>query len=275
MKGYKDSILIDNLEVFAHHGVYPEETRDGQLFYVNAILYTDTKKAGMTDELTDSTNYGQVCLEIHDFLTANTFKLLEAAIEQLAKHLLLTFPLIQELSLEIRKPHAPIPIPFESVSVKIKRGWHRTFIALGSNMGDKQAYIKTAVEHLKADSAIRNVRVSTLLETKAYGNVPQDDFLNGVLECETLYDPEALLCRLHQEEQFANRKREIHWGPRTLDLDILFYDEEIWDKAHLIIPHPDMKNREFVLKPMVELAPYFVHPVYRCTMLELLEKLKS
>jgi len=60
-----------------------------------------------------------------------------------------------------------------------------------------------------------------------------------------------------------------------LDLDILFYDEEIWDKAHLIIPHPDMKNREFVLKPMVELAPYFVHPVYRCTMLELLEKLKS
>lgn len=272
----KDCIIIENLNVFAHHGVYPEETRDGQNFYVNAVLYTDTKKAGYSDELEDSTNYGEVCQEIHCFLTEHTYKLLEAAAEKLAEYLLQTFPLIQELTLEIRKPEAPIPLPFESVSVKIHRGWNRAFIALGSNIGDRQAYIGNALKHLGEDGNIRNIRVSTLIETEAYGGVEQEDFLNGVLECETLYSPERLLLRLQEEEQLAQRKREIHWGPRTLDLDVLFYEDEVWDKAHLTIPHPDMINRDFVLKPMSELAPNFVHPVYRCTMKELLQQyLKS
>ena len=268
----KDCIIIENLNVFAYHGVYPEETRDGQNFYVNAILYTDTKKAGYSDELEDSTNYGDVCQEIHRFLTEHTYKLLEAAAEKLAEYLLQTFPLIQELTLEIRKPEAPIPLPFESVSVKIHRGWNRAFIALGSNIGDRQAYIGNALKHLGEDGNIRNIRVSTLIETKAYGGVEQEDFLNGVLECETLYSPERLLLRLQEEEQLAQRKREIHWGPRTLDLDVLFYEDEVWDKTHLTIPHPDMINRDFVLKPMVELAPNFVHPIYRCTMRELLQQ---
>lgn len=268
----KDCIIIENLEVFAHHGVYPEETRDGQNFYVNAYLYTDTKKAGYSDELSDSTNYGQVCQEIHDFLTKHTYKLLEAAAENLAEHILLMFPLIEKITLEIRKPHAPILLSFESVSVKIHRGWHRAFIALGSNMGDKRAYIENAVDSLKSDKKVRNVQVSTLIETKAYGGVEQDDFLNGVMMFETLYAPEQLLFRIQQEEKRALRKREIHWGPRTLDLDVLFYDDEIWDKPHLTIPHPDMKNRDFVLKPMAELAPYFVHPIYRCTMNNLLQE---
>lgn len=272
----KDCIIIENLNVFAHHGVYPEETRDGQNFYVNAVLYTDTRKAGYSDELEDSTNYGEVCQEIHCFLTEHTYKLLEAAAEKLAEYLLQTFPLIQELTLEIRKPEAPIPLPFESVSVKIHRGWNRAFIALGSNIGDRQAYIGNALKHLGEDGNIRNIRVSTLIETKAYGGVEQEDFLNGVLECETLYSPERLLLRLQEEEQLAQRKREIHWGPRTLDLDVLFYEDEIWDKEHLTIPHPDMINRDFVLKPMAELAPNFVHPIYRCTMRELLQQyLKS
>ena len=272
----KDCIIIENLNVFAHHGVYPEETRDGQNFYVNAVLYTDTKKAGYSDELEDSTNYGDVCQEIHRFLTEHTYKLLEAAAEKLAEYLLQTFPLIQELTLEIRKPEAPIPLPFESVSVKIHRGWNRAFIALGSNIGDRQAYIGNALKHLGEDGNIRNIRVSTLIETEAYGGVEQEDFLNGVLECETLYSPERLLLRLQEEEQLAQRKREIHWGPRTLDLDVLFYEDEICDKTHLTIPHPDMINRDFVLKPMAELAPNFVHPIYRCTMRELLQQyLKS
>ena len=74
-----DEIRIDELEIFAHHGVYDFETEKGQKFYVNAILYTDTHKAGVTDELTDSTNYGEVCSYIADFLTQNTYNLLEAA----------------------------------------------------------------------------------------------------------------------------------------------------------------------------------------------------
>ena len=103
----------------------------------------------------------------------------------------------------------------------------------------------------------------------------QDDFLNGVLEAETLYSPEELLARIQEEEKIAERKREIHWGPRTLDLDILFYDDLILAKEDLSIPHPDMKNRRFVLEPLAVLAPAFVHPVYRKTVADLLRELNE
>ena len=91
----------------------------------------------------------------------------------------------------------------------------------------------------------------------------------------TLLTPEELLVRLHQLEQEANRERIIHWGPRTLDLDILFYDNEIIDTVELHVPHIDMENRDFVLEPMVEIAPYLRHPVLNLTMEQLLKKLEG
>ena len=91
----------------------------------------------------------------------------------------------------------------------------------------------------------------------------------------TLLTPGELLVRLHQLEQEANRERIIHWGPRTLDLDILFYDNEIIDTVELHVPHIDMENRDFVLKPMVEIAPYLRHPVLNLTMEQLLKKLEG
>ena len=109
--------------------------------------------------------------------------------------------------------------------------------------------------------------------TAPYGGVEQEDFLNAAMELETLYTPEELLDVLHTVEQAAKRERLVHWGPRTLDLDILFYDDLVQDDSALTLPHPDMQNRDFVLKPMVELAPHFVHPVFHQTMQQLLDAL--
>ena len=103
-----DIIRIDNLEVYAYHGVYDEEKEKGQYFYVNAELYTNTRKAGMNDDLDTSTNYGTVCDFIHDFMTKHTYDLIETVAEQLAQALLLEFKLVKSVLLEIRKPHAPI-----------------------------------------------------------------------------------------------------------------------------------------------------------------------
>ena len=97
----------------------------------------------------------------------------------------------------------------------------------------------------------------------------QDEFLNGVCQIETLYTPEELLDFLHLLEQAAHRERKVHWGPRTLDLDIIFYDDLVMDSDELTIPHIDMQNRDFVVDPMAEIAPYKRHPIYGKTMKEL------
>lgn len=268
-----DEIKIDNLEIFANHGVYPEEKSEGQFFYVNAVLYTDLRPSGLKDDLTLSTHYGEVSLFIKKCLTEHTYDLIETAAEVTAEKILLAFPLVKSLDLEIRKPHAPIPMQFESVSVKIHRGWHRAYVAFGSNMGDSKKYIADAISGLSGDVHNKVLRVSDSIVTKPYGGVKQADFINGVLEMDTLYTPHELLEALHKLEKDAGRERKEHWGPRTLDLDIIFYDKLVYEDETLLIPHVDMQNRDFVLKPMVQIAPYFRHPVYGKTMTELWQEI--
>lgn len=270
-----DQIRIKNLKIFAHHGVYEQEKEQGQNFCVNAVLHVDMERAGRSDDIADAVDYGAVCLFIDNYMRENRFDLLEAVTEHVAREILFEFPAVRKVEIEVEKPDAPIPLRFDSVSVKITRGWHRVFIALGSNMGDRLKYLERAVANLQEDSNFREIKVSDYIETAPYGGVEQDDFLNGVLEAETLYSPAGLLARLQREEQLAERKREVHWGPRTLDLDILFYDDLILAQENLSVPHPDMKNRGFVLEPLAALAPSFVHPVYRKTVRELLEELAA
>lgn len=184
-----DEIRIRGLKVFAHHGVYPEETRDGQNFFIDAVLTADTKKPGRTDALEDSTNYGEVCHFITEWMQQNTRKLIEAVAEGLAEALLLRYPLLSAVEIEVKKPEAPIGLPFEFVSVRVKRSWHRAYIAFGSNMGEREKYIEGAIEALKGHPLIQVKKVSDTIETKPYGGVEQDDFLNGVLLLETLLEP--------------------------------------------------------------------------------------
>lgn len=270
-----DIIRIDNLEVYAYHGVYDEEKEKGQYFYVNAELYTNTRKAGMNDDLDASTNYGTVCDFIHDFMTKHTYDLVETVAEQLAQALLLEFKLVKSVLLEIRKPHAPIEKEFESVSVEIERGWHEAFVAFGSNLGDKEKFIDEAIEALSNLPQINIVAISDKIVTEPYGNVEQDVFLNGVMKIETLLPADELLQILQKVEEHAGRERKIHWGPRTLDLDIIFYDDDIISEDDLIVPHPDMKNRDFVLKPLMQIAPYKLHPVYRKTISDMYAELMA
>lgn len=268
-----DQIRIDRLKVFAHHGVYPEESAQGQNFYVSAILDVDTREAGLRDELSETIDYGSVSMFIDKFMKKNTFKLLEAVVENLAREILLKYPLVHSVTLKVSKPQAPIPLPFEDVSVTVKRGWHTAYIAFGSNLGDREEYIRQGLEMLENENDIYVLRTSEIIETEAYGDVATEAFLNGVIKVKTLLTPYELLRVCHEIEKKAGRVRTAHWGNRTLDLDILFYDEMILEDEYLTIPHIDIKNRDFVLIPMAEIAPGFVHPVYRLTMKDMKENL--
>ena len=142
-------------------------------------------------------------------------------------------------------------------------------------MGDSEEFIKNALENLDADENCRVLRTSKMYHSRAYGGVEQDNFCNSVFCMETLYSPIELLTRLQQEEREAGRERLIKWGPRTLDLDILYYDDIIMEREHLRIPHRDMSNRDFVLLPLSEIAPYKRHPILGLTTLEMLGRVKE
>lgn len=270
----EDEIRIEELEVFAHHGVYPEETENGQYFYVNAVLYLDVQAGGALDELEKTINYGTVCKFIYSWMQTNTCLLLETVAEKLAAAILLEYRLAAGVELEIRKPHAPIAVPFGCVSVKVNRRWHRAYVAVGSNMGGREEYIAGALSALKEHPLIEVKKISHIVETRAYGGVEQGDFLNGMLEIETILGPRELLDALHEIENEAGRERTVHWGPRTLDLDIVFYDRLCMESEDLVIPHPDMENREFVLGPLREIAPFLRHPVSGKTVSAMLAELK-
>ncbi|MBR2175363.1 MAG: 2-amino-4-hydroxy-6-hydroxymethyldihydropteridine diphosphokinase [Clostridia bacterium] len=269
-----DRIIIRDLEVYAHHGVYPEENKLGQKFLVSAQLFTDFSEAAETDDLSLSVDYGSVCKTISCFMQENTFRLIEAAAQELALRLLTDYPLLSGVSVEIKKPWAPIGLPLETVSAALERHWHTAYIALGSNMGDKHQYISNAVEALNNTKGCIVEKVSELIVTAPYGKVDQDDFLNGVLRLKTCLSPHRLLEQLHRIENSADRLRTVHWGPRTLDLDIIFYDNVIIDEENLHIPHIDMHNRAFVLQPLAQIAPYVRHPVLNMTVQQLLDRLK-
>ena len=270
-----DEIRIEDLEVFANHGVFPEENVLGQKFLVSAVLYTDTRRAGRTDDLTASIHYGEVCAFIDRYLREHTFKLLERAAESLAEELLLNTQNLRKVRIEIKKPWAPVGLPLKTVSVSIEREWHDVIIALGSNMGDREGYLNGAVEKLNAVRGCRVKKVSDFIETPPYGVTDQEDFLNGCLEMETLMYPHELLDELHRIEKEAGRERIVRWGPRTLDLDIIFYDDLILQDDDLCIPHVEMHKREFVLKPLCGIAPYKRHPVTGKTVKEMLDEVNS
>lgn len=271
-----DEIKIKDLEVFAHHGVFPEENELGQKFLVSAVLYVDARDAGRYDRLSDSIHYGEVCQIIDKYMKEHTYKLIESVAEALAETLLLLYAqYLKKVKIEIKKPWAPIGLPLETVSVEIERGWHTVYIALGSNMGDKKKYLDDAVKTLESYKECHVEKSSSWITTEPYGVTNQDEFLNGCLKLRTLLIPEELLEKLHEIEKKAGRERTIHWGPRTLDLDILFYDDLVYGTEELCIPHVDMKNREFVLRPLCEIAPYMHHPVTGKTVKEMLEELNQ
>jgi len=136
----------------------------------------------------------------------------------------------------------------------------RAFLSLGSNLGDRAATLEAALRALEASGDVRILRRSSLYETAPMGKTDQPEFYNLVVEVETTLGPEVLLDRCQDVERALGRMRKERWGPRTVDVDLLLYDRLTVTTERLIIPHPEMLRRRFVLEPLLEIAPDAILP---------------
>lgn len=148
------------------------------------------------------------------------------------------------------------------------------YIALGSNLGDKEKNLRRALL-LLTQQGVEVVRVSSFLSTEPYGVTDQPQFLNAVACVRTSLTPLALLDVLLATELAMGRVRLRHWGERNIDLDLLLYEDVVLDTKRLRLPHPDMQNRDFVLLPLAEVAPELKHPTLQKTIYELKENLMN
>ncbi|RFU66895.1 2-amino-4-hydroxy-6-hydroxymethyldihydropteridine diphosphokinase [Peribacillus saganii] len=150
------------------------------------------------------------------------------------------------------------------------------YISLGSNIGDRVDFLRRAVSSLESDSEIKVTAISSLYETDPVGYTEQDCFLNAVVEINTSYKPEDLLERCLEIERLLGRKRDLRWGPRTIDLDILLYNQENIESETLFVPHPRLEERAFVIIPLLDLVdPGFVLPMRDQPLIAILDHIQG
>ncbi|AQR92980.1 2-amino-4-hydroxy-6-hydroxymethyldihydropteridine diphosphokinase [Clostridium saccharoperbutylacetonicum] len=268
-----DKMYIRDMELFGFHGVFEEEKKLGQKFILSLELDLNLKLAGRSGDLTKSVHYGELCELVEKEFNREKHDLIETAALKMAECILKEYKIIEGVKVFLKKPWAPIKKHLDTIEIMIEKKRHKAYIGLGSNIGDKEKYLNEAINKISNEESIEVLKKSSFITTKPWGYLEQEDFLNSVIEIETTLEVEELMDLLLEFEAELDRKRTIKWGPRTIDLDIIMYDEIISSNEKVVLPHPRMHQREFVLKPLNEIAPYLMHPVLHKRIFTLLEEL--
>lgn len=255
------AIDIKGVKVFACHGVLDSEKTSPQLFSFDVAIDSDTLAAAKRDDVSLTVNYAEVCTLVADYCKNNSFNLIERLAYGCAFKIAQTFPIIKKVRVTVHKPQAPIPLPFDDVSVTAEIERTEVILSLGSSEGDREATLEGAIDRLSRTEGIKILKVSDFIQTEPYGGVAKNTFLNCAVLAECLLTPEELLDALHKIEGEFGRVREKRWADRTLDIDIIFFGDKTIFKDGLCIPHPDYQNRPFVLIPVKQIAPSFVCPL--------------
>lgn len=250
-----DLIEIRGLRVRGRHGVLESERRNGQDFLVDAVLGVDTRAAAAGDDLTRTVDYAALSERLAAVVAGEPVRLIETLADRLAV-VCLADPAVREARITVHKPQAPLGRPFGDVSVTICRSRrNRAVLALGSNLGDRLQILQGAVDALAATTGIDVMSVSPVYETAPVGGPDQPDYLNAVVLADTSLPPGGLLGRAHEIEAGAQRTRQVRWGPRTLDIDVIAYGDQVSGDPGLTLPHPRAHERAFVLAPWLDVDP--------------------
>lgn len=256
-----DRIVLQGVSARGNHGVLGFEKRDGQTFLVDVTMVCDLERAGRTDDLAATVNYAEVADDVVARITGPSFDLIERLAEVIADDVLRHDP-VESVEVVVHKPEAPVGHPFHDVQVRLERtNAAHVVIALGSNLGDRGQTLAAAVRALHDLHGLTLTDVSQVVETDPVGGPEQPPYLNAVAVGRTDLAPAALLDALHAIEAEHGRTREVHWGARTLDLDLIQFGtpgssrEVVSDDPELLLPHPRAHERAFVLVPWADADP--------------------
>lgn len=255
------AINIKGVKVSACHGVLESEKCEPQPFVFDIAIDCDISNAVSTDDVDKTVNYAEVCTIVTDYCKQNSFNLIERLAHGAAVKVIKAFPVIKAVEVTVHKPHAPIPHPFEDVSVTARVERNEVVLSLGSSQGDREGALNFAVDKLAKCDGIEVLKVSSFIQTAPYGGVAKNAFLNGAALIKTILSPTQLLSVIHKIEEEGGRVRTQRWADRTLDIDIVFFGNKVIEETGLCVPHPDYRNREFVLTPLKEIVPDFVCPL--------------
>lgn len=256
-------IRIDGLEVYAYHGALPEEKVLGQPFLFDLVLHLEECPGAESDRVEDTVDYTEVIDLITEIATGKSFNLLEKLAGELGSGLLDRFPQLSGVEVTVAKPRPPIPCTLKAVAVHLPlwREEHEherpalCYLGLGSNLGESREQLASAIVALDQLPATHLDAVSSVYRTAPVGLEDQPDFYNQVVAVKTHLDAWELLTLIRAFEAVAARVRDVRWGPRTLDIDILWYEGQEIHEAELEVPHPRLEERRFVLEPLAEIAP--------------------
>lgn len=253
-----ETIRIKGLEIFAYHGVNPEEKENGQKFILDIAMQADISRAAQTDDLNETVNYAAVRKTVNAVFTAQKYDLIERAAQVVCDAILENYPKVQSVTVELKKPEAPINAVFDYVSVEMTREpcMKRVVLGLGTNLGDRRENLRAALAALSHLPKTEVENVSSVWQTAPF-DVPdeQQDYWNICVLLKTELSPSAVLGACLGIEAAMGRVREIYHGARCMDLDVLLYEGFTQREKELNVPHPGILERAFVLFPLLELFP--------------------
>ncbi len=262
----RDRITLSGVRGRGFHGVFEHERREGQEFVVDVELAVDLGPAGRSDDLADTVNYGEVGAAVLARIEGEPHDLVERLAELVADDAL-AHDAVDEVVVTVHKPQAPVGVPFGDVSVRLVRRREPVpvVVAVGANLpwgsSSPADTVASAVEALAHHPAVGAVRASAPVETEPVGGPDQPRYVNAVVLARTSLSPTSLLRELHALEAAFDRTREVRWGARTLDLDLVQYGDPaagtdvVSGRERLTLPHPRAHERGFVLVPWLDADP--------------------
>ena len=246
-----DKITLSNMEFEGHTGCFDFEKADGQIFVVSLDIFVDRIRGCYTDELEDTVDYSKIYDITKQIVNEDCGNLIECLAQKISDGVLSADKKIGKVIVTVSKPEAPVKGIFETMKVTIERRRKEfVILSLGSNLGDREANITAAEEALRKLPGTEGFKYASLYETEPVGLEDQPYFLNTCVGFYTDIEPFELLDKIHVIENDLLRTRDIHWGPRTIDIDIIFYGDEVIMKPELTIPHPRWHLRSCVTVPL-------------------------